>query len=111
MSDLQLCQAERHLVPRAAEGSPVAPRGDAQFNAGHEAAEQSMVILVMSEKIKQVGEISIDLLDKDCWGGKSIFSGDFQVFCFVDSFYSKLFLFVVFINFPNRKTTLYLAKG
>jgi len=66
VSRLQLCQAERHLVPRAAEGSPVAPRGDAQLNARHEAAEQSVAILVMDEKIKQAGEISIDLLDKDC---------------------------------------------
>lgn len=66
MSRLQLCQAERHLVPRAAVGSPVAPRGNAQLNAGHNVVEQSMAILVMGEKIKQAGEISIDLLDKDC---------------------------------------------
>lgn len=53
-------------MPRAAEGSPVAPWGGAQLSAGHDVVEQSMVILVMGEKIKQAGEISIDLLDKDC---------------------------------------------
>lgn len=48
-------------MPRAAAGSPVAPWGD-----GHEVAEQSMAIRVMGEKIKQAGEISIDLLGTDC---------------------------------------------
>lgn len=51
-------------MPRAAGGSPVAPQGDAQLSAGHKVAEQSVAILVMSEKMKQAGVISIDLLDK-----------------------------------------------
>lgn len=52
MLHLQLCWAERYLVPRAAERWPVASQGDAQLSAGHEVGKQSVAILVMGEKIK-----------------------------------------------------------
>lgn len=51
-------------MPRPVKGSPW---GDAE----HRVADQSMVIFVMGEKIKQAGEISMELLDKDCLWGKS----------------------------------------
>lgn len=74
ISCLQLCQGERHLMLRPVKGSLVAPWGDAEHNAGHKVADQTMVIFVMGEKIKQAGEISMELLDKDCLCGKFDFS-------------------------------------
>lgn len=50
-------------MPRAAEGSPVAPWSDTQLSAGHKAAHQSVVILVMGEKIRQEKSVLI-LLEK-----------------------------------------------